>query len=64
MAKISYTKINWVNNETKLNAENMNHIENGILAATNAAISITYSTSPLTPGTSTLESGTLYLVYE
>lgn len=64
MAKITYTKTNWVNNETKLNADNMNHIEDGILAATNAAISITYSTIPLTPGTSTLESGTLYIVYE
>ena len=30
MAEISYTKTNWVNNVTKLNAENMNHIENGI----------------------------------
>ena len=30
MAEISYTKTNWVNNVTKLNADNMNHIENGI----------------------------------
>lgn len=64
MAKISYTKTNWVNNETKLNAANMNHIEDGILAATNAAISITYSTNQLTPGVSSFETGTLYLVYE
>lgn len=34
MAEISYTKTNWVNNVTKLNADNMNHIENGIEAAT------------------------------
>jgi len=27
---ISYNKTNWVNNETKLNAENLNHIEDGI----------------------------------
>lgn len=32
MAEISYTKTNWVNNVTKLNAGNMNHIENGIEA--------------------------------
>ena len=34
MAEISYIKTNWVNNVTKLNADNMNHIENGIEAAT------------------------------
>lgn len=27
---ISYNKTNWVNNETKLNAENLNHIEDGV----------------------------------
>ena len=32
MAEISYTKTNWVNNVTKLYADNMNHIENGIEA--------------------------------
>ena len=32
MAEISYIKTNWVNNVTKLNADNMNHIENGIKA--------------------------------
>lgn len=32
MAEISYIKTNWVNNVTKLNADNMNHIENGIEA--------------------------------
>ena len=32
MAEISYTKTNWVNKVTKLNADNMNHIENGIEA--------------------------------
>lgn len=30
MAEISYTKTNWVNNVTPLNAKNMNNIENGI----------------------------------
>ena len=33
---ISYTKTNWVNNVTKLNADNMNHIENGIKNASDA----------------------------
>lgn len=33
---IEYNKTNWVNNVTKLNATNMNHIEDGIEAATNA----------------------------
>ena len=32
MAEIAYIKTNWVNNVTKLNADNMNHIENGIEA--------------------------------
>ena len=32
MAENSYIKTNWVNNVTKLNADNMNHIENGIEA--------------------------------
>ncbi len=27
---VSYTKTNWVNGSTKLNADNMNHIEKGI----------------------------------
>lgn len=36
MAEISYNKTNWENNVTKLNAKNMNHIEDGIEAATNA----------------------------
>ena len=34
MAETSYIKTVWVNNVTKLNADNMNHIENGIEAAT------------------------------
>ena len=34
MAETSYIKTNWVNNVTKLNADNMNHIEDGIEAAT------------------------------
>lgn len=33
---IEYSKITWVNDNTPLNADNMNHIENGIEAATNA----------------------------
>ena len=32
MAGTSYEKRVWVNNVTKLNADNMNHIENGIEA--------------------------------
>lgn len=32
MAEISYKKTVWVNNVTKLNEENMNHIEDGIEA--------------------------------
>ena len=32
MAEISYIRREWVNNKTKLNAANMNHIENGIEA--------------------------------
>ena len=36
MAEISYTKTNWVNNVTKLNADNMNHIESGIKNASDA----------------------------
>ncbi len=45
MAEISYTKTNWVNNVTKLNADNMNHIENGIEAldtALNTKASVNY----------------------
>ena len=45
MAEISYTKTNWVNNVTKLNADNMNHIENGIEAldvALNTKASVAY----------------------
>ena len=34
MAGTSYIKTVWVNNVTKLNADNMNHIENGIETAT------------------------------
>ena len=32
MAEISYKKTKWVNNDTPLNEENMNNIENGIEA--------------------------------
>lgn len=45
MAEISYTKTNWVNNVTKLNADNMNHIEDGIEAldlALNTKASVDY----------------------
>lgn len=48
MAKITYTKTNWVNDVTKLNATNMNHIEDGIEAATNATADI-----PTSEGTGT-----------
>ena len=52
MAEISYTKTNWVNNVTKLNADNMNHIENGIEAVTNAINDIKLDNYlPLTGGT-------------
>ena len=40
MAEISYTKTNWVNNVTPLNEKNMNNIENGIAAVTNAVNNI------------------------
>ena len=40
MAEISYTKTNWVNNVTKLNADNMNHIEDGIKNASDAINSV------------------------
>lgn len=36
MAEISYKKIEWKNNVTPLNEENMNHIENGIKNASDA----------------------------
>lgn len=45
MAEISYTKTNWENNVTKLNADNMNHIEDGIEAldtALNTKASVDY----------------------
>ena len=45
MAEIAYIKTNWVNNVTKLNADNMNHIENGIEAldvALNTKASVDY----------------------
>lgn len=45
MAEVSYTKTNWVNNVTKLNADNMNHIEDGIEAldmALNTKASVDY----------------------
>lgn len=45
MAEISYIKTNWVNNVTKLNADNMNHIEDGIEAldvALNTKASVDY----------------------
>lgn len=52
MAEISYIKREWVNNETKLNADNMNHIENGIEAVTNAVNNIKLDNYlPLTGGT-------------
>ena len=42
---IEYNKTNWVNNVTKLNADNMNHIENGIetlAVALNTKASVDY----------------------
>ena len=52
MAEISYTKTNWVNNVTPLNEKNMNNIENGIEAVTNAVNNIKLDNYlPLTGGT-------------
>lgn len=49
---IEYNKTNWVNNVTKLNATNMNHIEDGIEAVTNAVNDIKLDNYlPLTGGT-------------
>ena len=36
MAELPYIRRKWVNNETKLNADNMNHIEDGIEAIISA----------------------------
>lgn len=48
---IEYNKTNWVNNVTKLNATNMNHIEDGIEAVTNAVNDIKLDNYlPLTGG--------------
>lgn len=48
---IEYNKTNWVNNITKLNATNMNHIEDGIEAVTNAVNSV--ADIPISEGTGT-----------
>lgn len=49
---IEYNKTNWVNNKTPLNRDNMNHIENGIEAVTNAVNDIKLDNYlPLTGGT-------------
>lgn len=58
---MSYTKITWVNKETKLNATNMNHIEEGLEAAAKAADDATTAISALSTTVATkqdtLESG-------
>ena len=52
MAEISYNKTNWENNKTPLNQDNMNNIENGIEAVTNAVNNIKLDNYlPLTGGT-------------
>lgn len=94
---MAYSKTTWVQEETPLNAANMNHIEGGIetadanateaLGKANTATTklsgvtqtevsllagktadnlhkITAGTSDLTPGTSALATGAIYLVYE
>ena len=35
---MAYTKTNWVNDQTELNAENMNHIEDGIYNSQNVEL--------------------------
>ena len=48
---IEYNKTNWVNNKTQLNRDNMNHIEDGIEAVTNA---VNYVVDiPISKGTGT-----------
>lgn len=42
---MSYTKTNWVNGSTPVNANNMNHIEDGIFNAYGLGGSITLSTT-------------------
>lgn len=90
---MAYSKTTWVQEETQLNAANMNHIEDGIAVADSNASSalaatakiadvskteidllsgktsdnlhkITAGTTDLTPGTSALATGAIYLVYE
>lgn len=59
---MSYTRITWVNKETKLNATNLNHIEEGLEAtskvADEAALAVTALTAKLDTKQDTLTSGT------
>ena len=43
---MAYTKTNWVNDQTELNAENMNHIEDGIYNSQNVEIIAISDTAP------------------
>lgn len=43
---MAYNKTNWVNDQTELNAENMNHIENGISNAYNVSLLAVTDTAP------------------
>lgn len=43
---MSYIKINWINDDTELNAENMNHIEDGIANAYNVVLLAVSDTAP------------------
>ena len=43
---MAYTKTNWVNDDTELNAENMNHIEDGIYNSQNVEIIAISDTAP------------------
>ena len=48
---MGYIKTNWVNNTTELNAENMNHIEDGIFTAHNVELIAISDTAPATCST-------------
>ena len=43
---MAYNKTIWVNDQTELNAENMNHIENGIEDAYNVSLLAVVDTAP------------------
>lgn len=71
---MAYSRTTWVQEETQLNARNMNNIEDGIeeslalLPAVEEALArtpnITSGTTDLEEGVSQLATGAIYLVYE